>query len=481
MSEVKISELPELSEYSSEDLLAVVDASEVETKKIKAFNLKKIPILDASYLNIENNSVFVDGPAMAFTSDGIAVILKNGGIASGANHDWERILTSTSGDFVAQIQLEEAGSVTLETGTMALSDGNIVVGDGQSPANTLVPVGAQKRRVNLLTDNNYSVTQFVTGFANTSGAILSGGANLSANTGVGFSDFINNPTFRFPILGSVSGRTLQLELPGIEGYNYEIWLGVDTESSSEIFTVNSNMFSPLAFESFTAFEETQDLKANFSKDGQNKNNFFDRPFPVESVDQFLYTGEGGSNIFRAESICTKATQNLSNDNKATDSIKHSIKISEFSLNSSSDFRSTGDFLLWFVGEPAYKIDEDSTLLSIAGYTDEQKATFSTGLYLPSGSHNGHTLYTNTYTEGGSGVILHKGSNVFALRSLTGAGTGVPQGGSFPQFAETNLATVNGVSENSLVSYLEDSTLIFGLSARTVKPPSFIDVSYFNGN
>ena len=472
MSRKKITELVELGEFSSEDVFAAVDVENSQTKKIKAFNLKKVPILDASYINIANNSVFVEGPALAITNDGVAVILRNGGVASGASHDWERILTSTSGDFVAQIQLEEAGSVALETGTMALSNGNLVIGDGQSPADTLVPVGTQTKRINL--NSYYSPNSEITGFANVSGSLLSGTSLVSPNTGAGFNDFYSNPSFTFPILGSVSGRNLQIEIPSFEGDSYEIWFAMDSGSSAEIFTISSSIPDYKSFESFSVGEVNQNLKANFSL--LEKALFFNRPQIVES-DQFILSGAGNSNKYRASKLVEKDTRDIAQSEKTSENLKVVFEISDFALNSSSDFRSTGDFYMWMVGKPSYKVQTSQGIIwGVVGLSDQKENTFGTGTYIPSGEHNGKTLYSNNHI-GGSGVMLHTGNGVYSIRDLA-SGTGSPISVTFEAFFETSIATENGLNDNFINTYPVTQGNSFGLAMKSTNHSRFIDVSYF---
>lgn len=473
MSRKKITELVELGEFSSEDVFAAVDVENSQTKKIKAFNLKKVPILDASYINIANNSVFVEGPALAITNDGIAVILGNGGVASGASHDWERILTSTSGDFIAQIQLEEAGSVTLGTGTMALSNGELVVGDGQSPADTLVPVGTQVKRINL---NSYysNYESLITGFANVSGSLLSGTSLVSPNTGAGFNDFYSNPSFTFPILGSVSGRSLQIEIPSFEGDSYEIWFSTDSGSSAEIFTIASNIPGYQSFESFSVGEVDQNLKANFSLSENVL--FFNRAQIVES-NQLKLTGAGNSNKYRASKLVEKDTRDIAESEKTFEKLKFSFEISDSALNPSSDFRSTGDFYVWMVGKPSYKVETSQGVIwGFLGFSTEKINTFGTGTYIPSGEHNGKTLYSNNHA-GGSGAMLHTGNGVYSIRDLAN-GTGSPMNVTFESFLETTIATENGRTDNLINTYPATPPFGFGLAMKSTNHPRFIDVSYF---
>lgn len=473
MSRKKITELVELGEFSSEDVFAAVDVENSQTKKIKAFNLKKVPILDASYINIANNSVFVDGPALAITNDGVAVILKNGGAASGASHDWERILTSTSGDFVAQIQLEEAGSVTLETGTMALSNGDLVVGDGQSPADTLVPVGTQKKRVNL---NSYysNHLSLVTGFANVSGSLLSGTSLVSPNPGAGFNDFLSRPSYAFPILGSVSGRNLEIEMPTFEGDNYEIWFGMDSGSSAEIFNISNIIPSRQSFESFSIGKIDQNLKTNLSLDEQGS--FFNRSQFVEA-EQFILTGAASSNKYRAFQLVEKDTRDFVDLEETYEKLKFSFSFNDITLNPSSDFRSTGDFYIWMVGKPSYKVQTNQGIIwGFLGFSDEKINTFGTGTYIPSGEHNGKTLYSNNHA-GGSGAMLHTSNGVYSIRDLAD-GTGSPMSVGFESFLETNIATENGRTDNLINTYPAVQGNGFGLRMLSTTHPRFIYVSYF---
>ena len=133
MADKKISELTELTDPSNADYIPIVDTANQETKKISYASLVAAAVftpLDVTLADIMSNTDTVTGPAFAETLDGKTVKLPAGSVAPADNADWEQILVSTNGQFVANFELADATGLVLPNNVIGHAGGKLVIGNG---------------------------------------------------------------------------------------------------------------------------------------------------------------------------------------------------------------------------------------------------------------------------------------------------------------------------------------------------------------
>ena len=469
MANRKISELDEIEELQTGDSFVVVDASENLTKQIKYRNFNKIWSLDVSSLDLANNSTPLVGPAAAITTDEVLVILPELGLASGANHSFEKVLTSTSGDFLINLQLQESAGTLLESGTLGIVNGEVVVGDGVNDPATLLPLGVKEKRIYLNQYYKPDGSNIInsTGFANVNGSVL---ADTVGNTGSGFFNFYNNPAFEIPIYGNLSGINFEISFPSSKFHNGGILTAFDSGTSSELYPRDTDLttrpFSSLLINSFYSIEGENKINIDANATGLS--------FSSSSFREDYYFNVGLAPIASGVDFIipfqeVAFSQNLKKDDVVllnSLSLQHPIFPSR--LKSDATLYSTGVLKVWFFGDPVYEIkDAFLSFAPFAGLSSEQASGFL-GNYVPSGTNQGKTQYYNN----NSGVVKYiSGNNDWGLFNVNNDSEIITN---IVPISDRNFKSsmyagesYDFPSENSQLGFFYTST----------KPPAYIDVKY----